>query len=1129
MAVPVRDVPHSGPLRRVVASIVTLLLTTGILIAVPSVAFAADTVINFDNLSSNTVVSSQYAAQGVTFDQTPSGPIDFMPRVLSDPGAHSPPNVLDIEQGGFCGLEANRVELWARFAAPRNHVSMFVGDLQSLAGERVTLSGFDLNGTAIPAATDTVTTSGGRGVHTLLQITDPNSQISFFHVQGPPDAVCVAVDDLGFDAVPAGIGPDFGLSALASSATVIAGGSQVVPLVLHRTATSTGPISLVVSGLPQGVSASLNPNPVNGGDGTPITLTLTAAANAPPAVNIPVTVTGTPSPSAGPQQRSVTIPVSVSGTFDLRAQGIDVTQGIQRDAGLLVPSGAGFPGRRYLGVDLVAGKKTVVRFFADAHGAPQGIPGVGAKLHGFRNGVELPGSPLSPEYGPGTSSTGTARLPDTGEADPAAVFRAELTSNQNAFTFTLPDSWASGTIQLVADVVPPLPSFTGPQVIECQSPSCLANNSFTLNGVTFHPTGGFELNTIALTVNGTNPVPADQVFTDAKAVAPLAEVAGPGPGPHFVVFPYEATLDVSSLINGGGPNVGQAVEGVVAQWDANNAPPSDGTIGITPTGTNGSTFGRDSEADFTPNSSSGNDRPLTSVAHELFHQFGLPHASNECGGGQDNDSDDQGQTGEPWLPLAQAPSGEPNVNPPDDGIGQLDGIGLDTTSEPYTILADGLNGISQYYDFMSYCSATRGFGDSGNWVSPQNWEAVFHNAHFGGAAPQRAATASSQGGPLTWVAALDPAQLRVIGFVSSSGQVQLTSVGPQVGPRLPSPKGAASGLTLVARGPNGKTLASVPMTRTPGHVDQAGDFDEITGTVPASGAESIAVEAYGKVLASRVRPARAPRVQVLAPTSGARAGAGPTVLVQWSAASPEHLPLTASVDYSDDGGRSWRTIFIGADRGRVSLPSFYFPGSRDGRVRVRVNDGFNETAAVSAAFTAAGAPPQVSIVSPGPRTQLSGDATLQLAGEAFDQQLRSLSGHSLQWFDGAVPLGSGATISAGPLPPGANRIRLVARDAAGRTASATIVVNVTPVKVPFLNLTIPARVSSRASQLTLLASSAVPAKLTISGRSFDLTRTPKRLIVPIMPGQSPLLLELRATANGTSTPFAAEITRAGAG
>jgi hypothetical protein len=319
------------------------------------------------------------------------------------------------------------------------------------------------------------------------------------------------------------------------------------------------------------------------------------------------------------------------------------------------------------------------------------------------------------------------------------------------------------------------------------------------------------------------------------------------------------------------------------------------------------------------------------------------------------------------------------------------------------------------------------------------------------------------------------------------------------------------------------------MTRTLGHEDHVGALDMITGTVPAAGAASIAVESNGKVLATRTRPAQAPSVQVLAPTQGAHVGAGQPVQVQWAAASPEHLPLTASVDYSADGGRSWRTVFMGGDRGQASVPSFYFASSADARVRVRINDGFNETAAVSAPFTAAGAPPQVSITTPGPGTQLSGEARLQLAGEAFDQQLRSLSGGSLQWFDGPVRLDSGAAISAGPLPAGANRIRLVARDAAGRTAAATIVVNVTPVKIPFLNLTIPAHITSSATQLTVLASSAVPAQLTIGGGKFNLTGKAQQLTVPITPGHNPLLLEARATANGTTTPFAAEITRTSAG
>ena len=254
-------------------------------------AWAADTTINFDNLPSGTTVSNQYASQGVTFDQATYGPADLMPFVQSSSGAHSPPNVLNINQGG-CGLENTRHMLWGKFAAPRNHVNLFVGDLSTAAAEQVALSGYDLSGNQVATATQTL--SGGAGVHTAMSIIDPNSQISFFEVLGPSSSFCLAIDDFSFDALPSNIPADFGLSTLATSDTVVAGGSTNVALLLHRTSSSSGPISLAVSGLPQGVSAQLSPNPTSGGDGSQVTLTLTAAANAPPAQNVSVTVTGTP-------------------------------------------------------------------------------------------------------------------------------------------------------------------------------------------------------------------------------------------------------------------------------------------------------------------------------------------------------------------------------------------------------------------------------------------------------------------------------------------------------------------------------------------------------------------------------------------------------------------------------------------------------------------------------------------------------------------------------------------------------------------------------------------------------------------------------------------------------------------
>ena len=202
MTVQLQDVPHSGARRRVVRSIVTLLLATGILVTVQSAAFA-DTVINFDNLSPNTAVSNQYAAQGITFDQSPSGSAGYEPRVQETPDAHSPTNVLSIEKGGYCNSYGSIIptELWAHLSAPRTNVSMYVGDWQTpipgMVSESVTLVGYDMNGTPIPGAADTVNTNPNQ-VNKPISITDPGGRISFFQVQGPSDAWCLSVDDVAF-------------------------------------------------------------------------------------------------------------------------------------------------------------------------------------------------------------------------------------------------------------------------------------------------------------------------------------------------------------------------------------------------------------------------------------------------------------------------------------------------------------------------------------------------------------------------------------------------------------------------------------------------------------------------------------------------------------------------------------------------------------------------------------------------------------------------------------------------------------------------------------------------------------------------------------------------------------------
>jgi len=74
---------------------------------------------------------------------------------------------------------------------------MYVGDLHSSASELVTLVGYDVNGTPIPGATETLPTYFS-GAYNAMSITDPGGRISFFQVQGSANAQCFAVDDVAF-------------------------------------------------------------------------------------------------------------------------------------------------------------------------------------------------------------------------------------------------------------------------------------------------------------------------------------------------------------------------------------------------------------------------------------------------------------------------------------------------------------------------------------------------------------------------------------------------------------------------------------------------------------------------------------------------------------------------------------------------------------------------------------------------------------------------------------------------------------------------------------------------------------------------------------------------------------------
>jgi hypothetical protein len=832
----------------------------------------------------------------------------------------------------------------------------------------------------------------------------------------------------------------------------------------------------------------------------------------------------------------------------LTGQGMYVTQATQNDTGGLLPSGNGSSGGSYAGVELVAGKKTVVRLYADANNTPGGTPGVVAELYGFSGGTPLPGSPLQADYGP-LSASGTP-LTNLPQASGAAarnerVSDSELESNANAYTFTLPYSWVGGTL---FDSFDPYPAATSIRLVgvvqqnlgQTVGAGCSGNETYALNNVNFSEVGynnPAETVPIAMTVGGVYPPPTSQVFVDENAVEPVPDGSG-----GASITPYFASTDITSIANEtNGKCSAPSSSACGSQKNSDVLSALEGLdtgacchlVGVTL----GTAYGdTDNSNNSVVQGAQGSAaRPLTSVMHEVFHQFGLHHASNECGGGQDNDFDDGG---EPDGDLDDAGKvdgdgdqggGQIGVPWPPDQQGFLDGIGLNTVSEPYDFIATGLNGQANAFDFMSYC-AQRGNGDPNDWVSPRNWQLLISSIgparDIASAAGVRPAAKGT--GPLVPRATLNLKVLHVTGYMTKLTGVHITSVGPQVGPKAPNGT-AVDSFTLTSRGSLGQTLKRVKMAETTGgHIDGITSLVVLSAEVPSAGVDSVQISMSGKVVASRKRPKLPPTVKILAPRMGAKVGKRLFVLLRWSTTNPLKKQLTVAIDYSRDGGIRWRTMFDGPNHGHIVLPSLFFTASKKARIRVRVSDGFNQAIAISRVFTAVGAPPKATILTQlAPGTVVPGNAGLQLTGQAVDQAGKMLAAGRLRWFvDGAL-LGYGGAFAAPPLPPGVDQIVLLATDLAGRIGTAEITVNVAQISLPYFRYNVLPRISPAATHLQIAAESSIPATLTVGQQPFAIGQPqgPTPVVIPITPGFKPILLEMKLTANGITTPFAALVQR----
>jgi len=470
-------------------------------------------------------------------------------------------------------------------------------------------------------------------------------------------------------------------------------------------------------------------------------------------------------------------------------------------------------------------------------------------------------------------------------------------------------------------------------------------------------------------------------------------------------------------------------------------------------------------------------RPLTAAAHELGHALSAPHADTTCGGSAN------GQVGEAWAP---------------DNAGRLQGTKFVHAGSlgvsPVIVGVD--DPLSPLYDFMSYCAdnADTSYRNAGNaWLSARNWNRFrVRLTEFGrrvGLDPRPRAFEST--------APARAAQARGSRFGVAIGVVGATSgvisrVLPAERQRTDAPDVAGSPVRLRSFDASGALLLDAGAEVLPSSELPPGSPSSFRGAV-APRAATVQLVRDGAVLSTLQRTA-APRVRILAPRAGERVrqGRGSGLVVRWTPSDPDGAELVATVEFSRDGGRNWRSVFDGPDTGSARVPAAFLEGTRTGRVRVTVSDGLARAQALSRRFRVDGRPPVVRILSPDGGEPLVAGQRVLLVGSALDDRQAPLRGRSLRWFAGRRALGRGERVRT-RLRAGRTTLRLVATDRSGARGEARVRVRVQRRTLRVLSLRFPRVVASGARSVTGTIRVSAPATLVAGARRTALSSRARRV------------------------------------
>lgn len=431
--------------------------------------------------------------------------------------------------------------------------------------------------------------------------------------------------------------------------------------------------------------------------------------------------------------------------------------------------------------------------------------------------------------------------------------------------------------------------------------------------------------------------------------------------------------------------------------------------------------------------STGSNGDGVTMAHELGHACGLPHAP--CG----TPGDPNYPAYEPYDP----------ANTPQASIGEY---GLDISNG--NILSP-----ATFKDMMAYCGP--------RWISLYNYGRLTNNSNLD---PVRACVDHPWWRdyilydpiliPERWLPDPPPDPtwrqrvmgpepvISIIGVVHSENEIEVKNI-----MRLDAVRevgnGSATNLTAELVGKEGHVVARTPLYNLRSYGQGGCDCGKGVGTPEnpypytfqafLSNMESgtaLRIRSGDRELWSRRAPESEPRISNFKATlSGERRKRGGTggaaLLIEWQVSSAGEQEPESWLQWSNDRGKSWSALATGLHGRRATVDASGLPSGRV-LLRLLASDGFHTAESRRVTVEIPQRPPAVSILTPRDGQTLVAGAPMRLAGAATLANGAAASGESARWLIDGKGAAEGLDTFVTAPAAGEHRLTLLVTDEGGR-------------------------------------------------------------------------------------------------